>query len=240
LTPSASSENLSRLDDDLHRLFFTAFDFDDQRVDGEPLQSVVLPVHGKPITFSVYGNQMALLAKERGDVILTRSKRVCNVQQIEARQSVVRRIRRANEAIDQCLEQLATIRNGAAFNSAKRQAYAAQQKKLAAHHQSFVLDCKTLRQIWTLDPETASEYHSWTLHRDDEGVTAIFLPDVRPGEEGLFIEARFWFGSPSMPKTLDMPAADVHIVPDCIAPYRPFDVPVVWREEKNACSLSLA
>ena len=219
-------------------LFFTAFDSDDQVLpsDGRPLQSVVM--HGQmPITFSAYGNDLELLATERGDVTLTLTKRVCNVEQMKARQSLVRSVRRAREVIDQGQEQLMKIRQQPrSFDEC-----AALEKNLAAQHQSFVKDCTTLKQIWPLEPETANERQSWTLHKDDEGVTAIFLPDLRPGQRGRYIETRFWFGSASTLLTINMPAADVKIVPDCCAPYRPFNVPAVWREEwrQNMCIRTL-
>jgi len=221
--------------DDL-RLFFTTFDSDDEVLpsDGRPFQSVAFVI-GRPITISVFGNRMKLLATERGDATLTLTKRVCNVSQIEARKSLVRDIRRRREAINQGLEQLKKIRHEPSSSEQNVE----QERQIAAHQQRAIEDCNALKHMWPLEPETGNEYHSWTLHKDDEGVTAIFLPDLLPGQEGRYIETRFWLGSASALLTVNMPAADVDIVPDCCAPYRPFNIPAVWREEGNVWTRSL-
>lgn len=225
--------------DNFDSLFFTAFESDDEVLpsDRRQPQSVMID-YGGPTTFSAFGNKLKLSTTGRGGVTLTLAKRVCNVQQIEARKGLVEGIARARKAIKQDLEQLMKFRHGPSSLAQ----YAEQEKKLLAHHQSLVTDCTFLKKMWPLEPETGTEYHSWTLHKDDEGVTVIFLPDLRPGQEGRYIETRFWFGSASVLQTINMPAADVSMVPDCIEPYRPFNVPEVWREEwreMNMCMRTL-
>ena len=238
LTPTSSDE-IPTKPDGLRRLFFRAFEGDEPS-NHHALRSIILPTDSQAITILVYGNQMELRVMDQ-EVTLKLSKRVCNVQQLNERQNLVRRIRRLDEAIDQTLRQLSAVREawrlrGNIPDSFERHEYDQLQQTLAMYNAQFVSDCTTLHQIWALDPETGIEYHSWTLTPDDDSIAAIFLPDLRPGEEDRYIEARFWFGCASMPTTVNMPAADVTVVPDCIAPYRPFDVPAMWCDQTK-CAL---
>jgi len=227
------AESPTVVPDGLQRLFFRSFECDDPSYDD--VQSVILPSDAKPLTFLVYGNQMELQVKDQ-EVTLKLAKRVCNIQQLKERQNLVRRIRRLDEAIGQTLQQLTKLREawrlrGNVPDSFEKQEYDKLQQIVSAYNLNFVRDCTTLHQIWVLDPETGTEYHSWTIPVEDDSICAIFLPDLRLAEEGRYIEARFWFGCASMPTALNMPAADVTVIPDCTAPYRPFNVPAVWCDE---------
>jgi hypothetical protein len=93
---------------------------------------------------------------------------------------------------------------------------------------NFTMECARLHHIWSLDPEFGNEHHDWTVPLNDDGLSAIFLPDLRPGEEGKKIEVRFCFGCVAVPPTLKALEAVITVVPECCEPYRPFNVPPVW------------
>jgi hypothetical protein len=200
---------------------------------------VILPVNEQPIVLSVRGNKMELSVKDDDVALRLLSRRVCNIEQLKALQELKCRIRRMDEAIGQSLGRLAAIRNiwrlrETIPDSFERQDYDAQQKKLTIFNSEFITACTTLHQTWPLVAETGNEFHSWTLSLDE--TTVLFLPDLRPGKEGLCIEVRFWLGASSMPSSLYIPAADVTVVPDCLAPYRPFEVPAVWIDGQFECT----
>jgi hypothetical protein len=235
LTPTTSSD--SSPSTDVGKLFFTAFDADEPA--DAPVESVLLPLDDRPITFWVHGNQLDLSVKN-AQATLKRCTRVRNIAQLNARRDLVRRIRLTDEAIGQSLERMVKVRNmwrarGTPPDSFELHDYTTLYQTYAKYSEEFGTACRSLHQIWSLDPETGNKYHSWTLPVDNEGATAIFLPDTRPGAEDQYIEARFWFGRATMPSVLDMPAADVTIVPDCLAPYRPFNVPALWCDEDATC-----
>lgn len=210
--------------------------------DYEPLSSLVLPVDGQRIVFTINGNALTLTVK--GDeVVLQWSRRVRNCVQLQERQKLVHHIRRLDEAVGQLLEQLAEVRGawrlrGTPPDAFERVQYDSLQKKFSLCNANFVADCSILHGIWKLDPELGSEVNECTVRLDNNELFGILLPDWRPGEEGKDVEARFRFGCveapPTSNATVKMLSATVTVVPDCIAPYRPFNVPAVWRNDFSA------
>jgi len=230
-----------------HRtMFFQTFDSCGQSTGKRSLD---LPVNDQSIDFKVDGNPLTLTVK-KDTFVLRWSRRVCSFVQLNERQKLVQRIRRLDEAIGQSALELMKLRNAWRLrpvphgvpngvlngvpngvpNSLEATKYVVLQKKLSVYNAEFILECTALHQIWTLEPEIGDEHHDWTVPLD--GLLAIHLPDLRPGKENQKIKVRFWFGEES-PKAPDeapaeVPAAVVTIVPQCCAPYRPFNVPAVW------------
>jgi hypothetical protein len=233
LTPTPS--NSTNSDDDLRRLFFRAFDsiLDSDRE--PPVESVVLPFDDVPIVFSLCGNMVELCVRSQEEVTLKLGRRVRNIEQLKARHELKKSIRRMDEGIGQSLGRLVAIRDlwrlrGNVPDRIELGDYDLLRRQTEAYNARFIKACSTLHQLLALEPETGNEYHTWALSMD--GVTAIFVPDLRPGKEGQYIETRFWFGrAATVHSTLNVPAADVSVVPDCMAPYQPFDVPAVWLDE---------
>jgi hypothetical protein len=208
-------------------------------------QSLDLPADDQPIAFEVLGNRLTLMVKD-GKVVLRWSRRVYNCVQIDERQKLLQRIRRLDEAIGQSVLELMTLRIAwrrrptAVPNSFEATKFNVLQEKLSMYNAKFALKCTALHLIWTLVPEFGDEHHDWIVPLD--GLSAIFLPDLRPGQEGQEIEVHFGFDgkaaaeapeealSKSLAKAL---AAMVTVVPHCCAPYRPFDVPAVWKPEPS-------
>lgn len=193
---------------------------------------MTLPADDQAIEFKIKGNRLILIAKDR-KVTLRRSRRVCSLVQIQERQKLVQRIRRLDEAVGQVLETLTTLRNAWRLRDTVPDCFEASQydvlqKRLAMYTTNFTMECARLHHIWSLDPEFGNEHHDWTVPLNDDGLSAIFLPDLRPGEEGKKIEVRFCFGCVAVPPTLKALEAVITVVPECCEPYRPFNVPPVW------------
>lgn len=158
---------------------------------------------------------------------------MCSLVQIQERQKLVQRIRRLDEAVGQVLETLTTLRNAWRLRDTVPDCFEASQydvlqKRLAMYTTNFTMECARLHHIWSLDPEFGNEHHDWTVPLNDDGLSAIFLPDLRPGEEGKKIEVRFCFGCVAVPPTLKALEAVITVVPECCELYRPFNVPPVW------------
>jgi hypothetical protein len=202
------------------------------------VQSVVLPSDDRPFDFKFKGNRLTLIVKD-GQVTLRWSKRVCSLVQLEERQKLVQRIRRLDEAIGQVLEQITTLRNvwrlrGTVPDCFESSQYGVLQNRLSSYLGVFTNGCTTLHQIRSLDPEFGDEHHDWTVPLNNEVVSVILLPDLRPeAEEGEKIEMCFCFGSVAVPPTLKAMEAVVTIVPECCKPYRPFNVPPVWVDPQS-------
>lgn len=150
----------------------------------------------------------------------------------------MQRIRRLDEAIGQVLEKLTTLRNAWRLrdnvpDSFEASQYDALQRRLFVYNAAFTNECTALHHIWSLDPEHGDEHHDWTVPVNDDQLSSISLPDLRPGEDGKSIQLRFCFGSVAVPPTLKELEAVVTIVPDCCAPYRPFNVPPVWVDPQR-------
>ena len=183
---------------------------------------------------------MELCVHSPEEVTVKLGRRVRNIEQLKARQDLKKSVRRMDEAIGQSLGRLAAIRDlwrlrGNVPDRFELRDYDILRQQTDIYQTQFIKACTTLHNLCPLEPETGTEYQLWALSLD--GVTAIFVPDLRPGKETQYIETRFWFGlASSLHATLNVPAADVAIVPDCMAPYQPFDVPAVWLDEHAECT----
>jgi hypothetical protein len=206
-------------------------------------QSLDLPADDKPIDFKIHGNRLTLMVEDSTVVLRWWSRSVSSFVQVHERQKLVQRIRRLDEAIGQLVLELMKLRSAwrlryavpnavpnampnAVPNSFQATKYDVLQKKLSMYNTEFVQECTALHQIWPLEPEIGDEYHEWIVPLG--GLSAIFLPDLRPGKEGQNIEVCFWFGKEAPNPPAKALTAMVTIVPRCHAPYRPFKVPAVW------------